>query len=67
MSLQLLMIQSCMLEIFIQEWHTSIIGERQCREGTLDQYFGEFYNACFGFAKQIEQNSCILFVVWETM
>ena len=36
-------------------------------QGTLDQYFGEFYNACFGFAKQIEQNSCILFVVWETM
>ena len=51
----------------IQEWHTSIIAKRQYTEGTLYQYFGEFYNACFGFAKQIEQNSCILFVVWETM
>ena len=30
----------------IQEWHTATIGERQCREGTLDQYFGECYNAC---------------------
>ena len=40
------MVPKCanVVEIFIKEWHTLIIGERQCREGTLDQYFGGCYN-----------------------